>query len=243
MATLDLPAWGYGIRYTYGIFKQLIRHGAQVEQPDFWLTFGNPWEVRSWGAESGDGVVENAVCCSPCTRTRARARTLANLLVSPTPPTPTTQIERVDVSYPIRFYGHTRKEPGVGGAPERTVWEGGEIVMAVAYDNPVPGFDTFNTINLRLFRAAPAREFDLASFNSGNYMQAVEQRQRAETISNVLYPSDNTYSGKELRLKQQYFFVAATLQDVVRRFKRIPGWVRAGAEVGVGVGNGTCARP
>ena len=91
MATLDLPAWGYGIRYTYGIFKQLIRNGAQVEVPDYWLTLGNPWEI-----------------------------------------------ERVDLTYPIRFYGHTRKEAAADGT-ERTVWEGGEIVMAVAYDNPVPG--------------------------------------------------------------------------------------------------------
>ena len=109
---------------------------------------------------------------------------------------------------------------------ERAVWEGGEIVQAVAYDNPVPGFDTYNTINLRLFRAAPAREFDLASFNTGDYMRAVDQRQRAETITHVLYPSDNTYVGKELRLKQQYFFVCATIQDVIRRFKRMAGWVR-----------------
>ena len=134
------------------------------------------------------------------------------------------EIERVDISYPVRFYGHTRKEPAADGKGERTVWEGGEIVMAVAYDNPVPGYDTYNTINLRLWRAAPAREFDLQSFNAGDYMRAVEQRQRAETITNVLYPSDNTSAGKELRLKQQFFFVSATLQDVIRRFKRTPGW-------------------
>jgi len=129
----------------------------------------------------------------------------------------------VDVVYPVRYYGHVRSETGPDGR-ERRVWEGGEVVMAVAYDNPIPGFDTFNTINLRLFRAMPSREFDLASFNTGDYMRAVEQRQRAETITSVLYPSDATYSGKELRLKQQYFFVAATLRDVIRRFKRMPGW-------------------
>jgi len=135
--------------------------------------------------------------------------------------------------YPIRFYGHTRKEElppaagdvtgssgSAGPTRQRTVWEGGETVMAIAYDNPVPGYDTYNTINLRLFRAAPSREFDLASFNTGDYMKAVEARQRAENITNVLYPSDSTYSGKELRLKQQYFFVSATLRDVIRRFKR-----------------------
>jgi glycogen phosphorylase len=160
--------------YTYGIFKQLIRDGAQVEYPDRWLTFGNPWEI-----------------------------------------------ERVDVAYPVRFYGSVRTDGNHADGSEKRVWEGGEVVVAVAYDNPIPGYDTFNTINLRLFRAAPSREFDLASFNTGDYMKAVEQRQRAETISSVLYPSDATHSGKELRLKQQYFFVSATLRDIMRRFKRM----------------------
>jgi starch phosphorylase len=176
MATLDLPAWGYGIRYNYGIFKQLIRNGAQVEVPDYWLTFGNPWEI-----------------------------------------------ERVDVVYPVRYYGHVRKETDPATGRERSVWDGGEIVQAIAYDNPIPGYDTWNTINLRLFKSAPAREFDLASFNTGDYMKAVEQRQRAENITHVLYPNDSSYVGKELRLKQQYFFVSATLKDVVRRFKRLFG--------------------
>jgi starch phosphorylase len=176
MATLDLPAWGYGIRYNYGIFKQIIRDGAQVEVPDYWLTFGNPWEI-----------------------------------------------ERQDVVVPVRFYGTTRVEKDEAGN-DRTVWSGGETVVAVAYDNPIPGFDTWNTINLRLWKALPAREFDFASFNSGDYLRAVESRQRAENISSVLYPADNTYQGKELRLKQQYFFVAATLHDIVRRFKRVPNW-------------------
>jgi glycogen phosphorylase len=176
MATLDLPAWGYGIRYNYGIFKQVIVDGAQVEVPDYWLTFGNPWEI-----------------------------------------------ERQDIVVPVRFYGTTRVVKGEDGS-ERTVWEGGETVVAVAYDNPIPGFDTWNTINLRLWKALPSREFDFASFNSGDYLRAVEARQRAENISSVLYPADNTYQGKELRLKQQYFFVCATISDIVRRFKRVPGW-------------------
>jgi len=176
MATLDLPAWGYGIRYNYGIFKQLIKDGAQVEVPDYWLTHGNPWEIM-----------------------------------------------RQDVVVPVRFYGATRTEPAPGGG-ERVVWSGGEVVMAMAYDTPIPGFDTYNTINLRLWKALPAREFDFASFNSGDYMAAVEARQRAEAISAVLYPSDSTLGGKELRLKQQYFFVTATLHDIIRRFKRAPGW-------------------
>lgn len=173
MATLDLPAWGYGIRYNYGIFRQQIRDGFQIEVPDYWLTAGNPWEI-----------------------------------------------ERVDVTYPIRFYGSVSTTTQADGT-EKATWEGGETVIAMAYDNPVPGFDTYNTINLRLWKATPSSEFDLASFNSGDYIKAVEARQRAEYISSVLYPSDSTYDGKELRLKQQYFFVSATIRDVIRRFKKI----------------------
>jgi glycogen phosphorylase len=175
MATLDLPAWGYGIRYNYGIFRQEIKDGYQVEVPDYWLTRGNPWEI-----------------------------------------------ERVDVVYPVRFYGHVTLTTDASGR-EYSVWDGGEIVQACAHDNPIPGYDTYNTINLRLWKAMPSREFDLASFNSGDYMRAIEERQRAESISSVLYPSDSTYSGKELRLKQQYFFVSATLRDIIRRFKKKPG--------------------
>jgi len=173
MATLDLPAWGYGIRYNYGIFRQEIKDGYQVEVPDYWLNRGNPWEF-----------------------------------------------ERVDVVYPVRFYGHITTTVDASG--ERSSWEGGEVVQAIAHDNPIPGFDTYNTINLRLWKAVPSREFDLASFNSGDYLRAIEERQRAEAISSVLYPSDNTYNGKELRLKQQYFFVSATLRDIIRRFKKKP---------------------
>ncbi|CAE7267657.1 glpV [Symbiodinium sp. KB8] len=176
LAALNMPAWGYGLRYTFGIFKQRIKGGDQVEVPDYWLTFGNPWEI-----------------------------------------------ERVDIVYPVRFYGEVITYTDEATGHERKRWRGGEVVMAVAYDNPVPGFDTFNTINLRLWKAAPSSEFDLSSFNAGDYMRAVEARQRAETISHVLYPADNHSSGKELRLKQQYLFVSATLQDVIRRFLKVPG--------------------
>jgi starch phosphorylase len=172
MATLDLPAWGYGIRYNYGIFRQEIHNGYQIEVPDYWLAKGNPWEI-----------------------------------------------ERVDVQYPVRYYGHVHTYTNAEGR-EVSAWEGGEVVLAMAYDNPIPGYDTYNTINLRLWKANPSTEFDLASFNSGDYIRAVEQRQRAESISSVLYPSDATLGGKELRLKQQYFFVSATLRDVIRRFKK-----------------------
>lgn len=169
MATLDLPAFGYGIRYTYGIFRQEINDGYQQERPDYWLTYGNPWEI-----------------------------------------------ERPDVSFPVRFYGTVSNDPITG----RCKWEGGEVVHAVAYDTPIPGHDTFNTINLRLWKAVPGSEFDLAKFNEGDYVTAVNARQRAETITSVLYPSDSTRHGKELRLKQQYFFVCATLQDLITKFRK-----------------------
>jgi len=169
MAALNLPAWGYGIRYQYGMFKQSIINGFQHEQPDYWLTFGNPWEI-----------------------------------------------ERPVVSYPINFYGHVSLQEEDG--KQIFKWSPGEQVTAVAHDNPIPGFNTRNCINLRLWAAKPSREFDLEAFNTGDYVAAILSKQRAETLSSVLYPDDRTYEGKELRLKQQHFFVSATIQDVVRRF-------------------------
>ncbi|PRW61146.1 starch phosphorylase [Chlorella sorokiniana] len=170
LATLNLPAWGYGIRYQYGMFRQVLVDGFQHEQPDYWLNFGNPWEL-----------------------------------------------ERLNVGYPISFYGHVSVHDEGGRQVFR--WNPGETVTAVAYDNPIPGFGTNNTINLRLWAAKPDREFDLQAFNTGDYVQAILSKQRAETLSSVLYPDDRTYEGKELRLKQQHFFVSATVQDVVRRFR------------------------
>ena len=176
LATLDYPAWGYGIRYDYGIFRQKIIKGYQVEVPDYWLAQGNPWEI-----------------------------------------------ERSDINYDVHFGGHLekRKEGGV----EKSIWIPNETVVAVAYDTPISGYDTFNTINLRLWRSRPTNEFDFNSFNDGDYNRAVEARQRAEYITSVLYPNDSTESGKELRLKQQYFFCSATIQDIVRRFlKKDRNW-------------------
>jgi starch phosphorylase len=170
MATLNLPAWGYGIRYTYGMFRQTLINGFQHEQPDYWLTFGNPWEI-----------------------------------------------ERLVVKYPVSFYGHVSSAQEEGRQVFK--WNAGEQVSAVAYDNPVPGFATRNCINLRLWAAKPSTEFDLQAFNTGDYVQAILSKQRAETLSSVLYPDDRTYEGKELRLKQQHFFVSATVQDVVRRYR------------------------
>lgn len=170
MATLNLPAWGYGIRYSYGMFRQTIVNGFQHEQPDYWLSFGNPWEI-----------------------------------------------ERLIVNYPIKYYGHVSVTTEEGRQVFK--WNAGEQVAAVAYDNPIPGFGTRNTINLRLWAAKPSKEFDLEAFNTGDYVAAILSKQRAETLSSVLYPDDRTYEGKELRLKQQHFFVSATIQDTIRRFK------------------------
>lgn len=181
LATLNYAAWGYGLRYTYGIFKQLVsQDGSQQEVPDYWLTMDNPWEIP-----------------------------------------------RFDVVYSVRFYGHVSKRQG------RQRWHGGEKVLAIAYDLPIPGFATANCINIRLWSSKPKKQFDLQSFNegsfirslhrfllAGNYQLSVDEQQRAEQITSVLYPNDNTMAGKELRLKQQYFFVSATLQDIVRRFKK-----------------------
>ncbi|XP_021902336.1 LOW QUALITY PROTEIN: glycogen phosphorylase 1-like [Carica papaya] len=170
LATLDYPAWGYGLRYQYGLFRQVILDGFQHEQPDYWLNFGNPWEI-----------------------------------------------ERVHVSYTVKFYGIVEEE--LLNGEKFQVWVPGETVEAVAYDNPIPGFGTRNTINLRLWAAKPSDQSDMESYNTGDYINAIVNRQRAETISSVLYPDDRSYQGKELRLKQQYFFVSASLQDIIRRYK------------------------
>ncbi|KAJ1479642.1 glycosyl transferase, partial [Baffinella frigidus] len=171
LATLNYPAWGYGLRYSYGLFEQRIFNGEQVELPDSWLTEGNPWEV-----------------------------------------------ERLDVQYTIRFFGKVvHDETGA----KQASWEGGDLVQAVAYDNLIPGHGTRNTLNLRLWASKPTRQLDMALFNAGDYQGALEARQKSENITSVLYPNDESYSaGKELRLKQQYFLVAATLRDILERFRR-----------------------
>merc|ERR1719161_2397171 len=132
------------------------------------------------------------------------------------------EIPRPDVTYPVRFGGKVEDYTDEKGA-WRQRWVGGEIIQAMAYDNPIPGFDTFNTNNLRLWRACPSNEFDFDAFNESNYSEAVEERRRAEDISAVLYPNDDKYEGKVLRLKQQYFFVCASLQDLLREFASKPG--------------------
>ncbi|KAI7805763.1 putative glycogen phosphorylase, partial [Triplophysa rosa] len=167
MATLGLAAYGYGIRYEYGIFNQKINHGWQVEEADDWLRYGNPWEKA-----------------------------------------------RPEFMLPVHFYG--RVEEKEGAEPK---WVDTQVVLAMPYDTPIPGYMN-NTVNtMRLWSARAPNDFNLGDFNVGDYIQAVLDRNLAENISRVLYPNDNFFEGKELRLKQEYFVVAATLQDVIRRFK------------------------
>ncbi|XP_056401965.1 glycogen phosphorylase, liver form isoform X2 [Hyla sarda] len=166
MATLGLAAYGYGIRYEYGIFNQKIKDGWQVEEADDWLRHGNPWEKA-----------------------------------------------RPEYMLPVHFYGHvesTRTGPR---------WVDTQVVLAMPYDTPVPGYMN-NTVNtMRLWSARAPNDFNLKDFNVGDYVEAVLDRNLAENISRVLYPNDNFFEGKELRLKQEYFVVAASLQDIIRRFK------------------------
>ncbi|MBI1754548.1 MAG: glycogen/starch/alpha-glucan phosphorylase [Acidobacteria bacterium] len=175
-ATLELPFYGYGIRYEYGIFLQKIIDGRQAEFPDGWLRYGNPWEIQ-----------------------------------------------RPDAIFPVRFYGHTHGHIDAEGQ-YRVAWRDTQEVWAMAFDTPVAGYRNGTVNTLRLWSAKSSREFDLAHFNSGEYVRAVEDKTLSENISKVLYPADDQSAGKELRLKQQYFFVSATLQDVVRRFKKRPAW-------------------
>jgi glycogen phosphorylase len=169
MATMDIPAAGYGIRYEYGMFKQSIEQGQQVENPDNWLRYGNVWEFQ-----------------------------------------------RPEATYDIKFYGHV--VPVKEGNHIAHHWVNTHRVVAMAYDVPVPGYGTETVNNLRLWSAKASKDFDLRQFNDGNYDEAVEERTDSETISRVLYPNDASASGRELRLKQQYFFVSASIQDILRRF-------------------------
>ena len=173
-STLELPFYGYGIRYEFGIFRQRLVDGQQIEQPDPWLRYGTPWEIP-----------------------------------------------RPDVLFPVKFYG--RSEYYVDNGEARWRWVDTQDVYAMAYDLGIPGYKN-NTVNsLRLWAAKSSREFDLEKFNVGAYLAAVEDKTSSENISKVLYPADDQSAGRELRLKQQYFFVSATIQDVIRRFKKRPG--------------------
>src|SRR5271157_905593 len=170
IATLDLPAVGYGLRYDFGIFKQNIKNGYQVEQPEEWLKHRYPWEI----------------------------------------PHPELSLE-------VQFEGHVETRSGPRG-PEWH-WVDTKRVIGIAYDLPVVGYGGRAVNTLRLWSAKSAEEFDLDDFNRGEYVEAVANKVLAENLTKVLYPDDTVFAGKELRLKQEYFFVACTIQDIVRRFK------------------------
>jgi len=165
MATLNIPGFGYGIRYDYGMFRQTIVDGRQVEVPDYWLTHGNPWEFP-----------------------------------------------RPEVTHRVQFGGQVVQEG------DRYKWVDTHDVRAMAYDNIIPGYATMATNTLRLWSAKATEEIDLNAFNRGNYMGAVESKNHSENVSRVLYPDDSTPSGRELRLHQEYFFVSASVQDLLRRY-------------------------
>jgi len=172
LATLDLPAVGYGIHYEYGLFKQEFRDGYQVELPDAWIQYGSPWEII-----------------------------------------------RPQHRQEIPVYGHVEIVTDDKGI-ENAVWVGFRKLIGIPYDIPIPGYGTETVNFLRLWESKAPEEFDLDAFNRGGYEEAVRQKNMAETISKVLYPNDHTEAGKELRLLQQYFFVACSLRDIIRRFEK-----------------------
>lgn len=172
LSTLQLPAYGCGIRYHYGIFEQKIENGYQVEAPDNWLENGDPWGIK-----------------------------------------------RNEYAVEVRFGGNVRAVPK-GNGEYRFVQENYQSVIAVPYDYPVIGYGN-NTVNtLRLWEARAKNKLDLKFFNEGNYQKAAEEELLASTMTDVLYPADEHIQGKELRLRQQYFFISATVQRVVERFKK-----------------------
>jgi starch phosphorylase len=172
MATMGVAGYGYGIRYEYGMFHQGIEGGQQVEHPDNWLRYGNPWEFP-----------------------------------------------RPEVLYQVKFHGRVVEFADENGK-KNFQWVDSDDVMAMAYDYPIPGYDTGTVNNMRLWAAKASRDFDLKYFNEGNYIRAVEDKNDSENLSKVLYPDDTTEMGRELRLKQQYFFVSASLQDMLYRFSK-----------------------
>src|SRR6266540_1416794 len=175
MATLGIPAHGYGIRYDHGLFRQVIRDGWQQEYPEEWLSFGNPWEF-----------------------------------------------ERPEVTYDIWFGGRVERVVGPRGVA-RSVWHPDETIQAVAYDTPIVGWRGRQVNPLGLWSARAVDPLRLDAFNSGDHVGALFEQPRAEAVSKVLYPSDDTPAGRELRLRQEYFFVSASLQDLVQRHLRTDG--------------------
>ena len=172
LSTLGYPSYGYGLRYDYGIFHQRIVDGQQVEVPDGWLRYGNPWEIPRLGDR-----------------------------------------------FRVQFHGRVHTYVNDRGRLTKE-WVDTKDVLATPYDTPVPGYGTGTVNTLRLWGARAVQEFDLEEFNAGDYIGAIEARARSENICRVLYPNDNVFVGRELRLAQEYFFVSATLQDIIRRYKK-----------------------
>ena len=170
LATLAIPAMGYGIRYEYGMFRQKIENGQQVERPDDWLEKGAPWEFM-----------------------------------------------RPSKRFSIDFGGHIYFED------KKCIWNPAEKVTALAYDQMIPGYKNDSASTLRLWSAHGGEVFDLAEFNRGDHLAAVATRSANQNLSRVLYPDDSTWNGRELRLRQEYFLVSASLQDILRRHLRTHG--------------------
>ncbi len=170
LSTLDLPGYGYGLRYEYGMFYQRIKDGQQFEQPDNWLRYENPWEIP-----------------------------------------------RPEVLYPVHFGGRLVEYHDEQGQL-RHDWADTDDIMAMAYDMPIAGYGGKTVNTLRLWAAKSSRSFNLQCFNQGEYLRAVENKTHSENLVKVLYPDDTTEQGKELRLRQEYFFVSATIKDVIRRY-------------------------
>ena len=173
LATLGYCAYGCGIRYRYGMFKQEIRDGYQVEVPDNWLKDGYPFELR-----------------------------------------------RPEYAKEVHFGGHVRVEYDYEKGENKFIHEGYQAVKAIPYDMPIVGYNNKIVNTLRIWDAEPVIDFELDSFDKGDYKKAVEQENLAKNIVDVLYPNDNHYAGKELRLKQQYFFISASIQAAIAKYKK-----------------------
>jgi starch phosphorylase len=179
MATVDVPAYGYGIRYVNGMFRQEIHDGWQVELPETWLAHGNPWEF-----------------------------------------------ERREASYEIGFGGTVEPARADGSGDDARVWKPGERLIATAYDTPVVGWRAERVNTLRLWTATPIDPILLDRFNAGDHIGALAESNKADSLARVLYPADSHIAGQELRLRQEYFFSSASLQDIVRRHIQYFGDIR-----------------
>ena len=182
MATLAIPAIGYGIRYDFGLFRQIISQGWQQEYPDEWLGFGNPWEFQ-----------------------------------------------RPEVVYHVHFGGSVERVTDANGR-DRAIWHPAETVQAVAYDTPIVGWRGAHVNALRLWSARAPDPLKLDVFNTGDYLGASAEQARAESICKFLYPNDESAAGRELRLRQEYFFVSASLQDLIKRHLASEGQLRGLAQ-------------